>query len=191
MIKKLFKQISLAACVLTLFACGEESATKPESEDLSSSAESSVTSSAEATISWRDYCLEVINQYRATEGLTPYALAADSLQECADQQSNDDLASNKAHGHFGACKESAQNSGPNIDLAWYSTEKIIVDTYLEMMWNEKKLVESGERDPEKKEDFSYIGHYLSMSSKAYKTVACGIAKDKDGKQGWFNINFYR
>ncbi len=139
---------------------------------------------------WRNYCLEVINNYRATENLKPLTLAPEAKQSCADEQSAADLASGKAHGHFGDCGEFAQNSGPNIDLKWRDTEEKIVDTYLEMMWDEKKLVESGERDPAKKEDFSYIGHYLNMSSTKYTTVACGIAKKSDGTKGWFNVNFY-
>jgi hypothetical protein len=51
-------------------------------------------------------------------------------------------------------------------------------------------VTSGERDPDKKDDYSYIGHYLNMKGN-YKTVACGIALSEDGKKGWLNINFFR
>ena len=59
-----------------------------------------------------------------------------------------------------------------------------------MMWeDEKALVISGERDPDKKEDYSYIGHYLNMKGN-YKTVACGVALTEDGKKGWLNINFF-
>ena len=60
-----------------------------------------------------------------------------------------------------------------------------------MMWEEEKaLVTSGERDPEKKEDYPYIGHYLNMKNTSYTKVACGIALSADGKKGWFNVNFY-
>lgn len=214
MMKK-FSVLIMSMATAALIACGDDSGTSPnENADSSSSAEikssssnassssskevksSSSTdgkssSSAEASESnWKDYCLEAINKYRSTENLPAYTLADESKQECADKQSADDLAANKAHGHFGDCKEYGQNSGPNVSVTRYANEEAIVDTYLKMMWDEKKLVESGERDPNKDSDFSYIGHYLNMSSKRFKSVACGFAKSADGKTGWINFNFY-
>jgi hypothetical protein len=59
-----------------------------------------------------------------------------------------------------------------------------------MMWDdEKALVTSGERDPNKNEDYPYIGHYLNMKG-SYKSVACGISLNADSTKGWLNINFY-
>ena len=140
---------------------------------------------------WREGCLAKINEYRATENLKPLALASEEKQACADKQSADDLASNKAHGHMGACGEFAQNSGPNFSLSWRKSASAVTDAFLKMMWeDEKALVESGERDPEKSEDYSYIGHYINMRSKSYTKVACGIALDADGKKGWLNIDFF-
>ena len=140
---------------------------------------------------WRQKCLDKINEYRATENLDPLTLAPEEKQTCTDKQAADDLASNKAHGHFGDCGEGAQNSGPNFNTSWRKTAVEVSDSYLKMMWeDEKALVTSGERDPDKKEDYSYIGHYLNMKGD-YKTVACGIALSDDGKKGWLNINFFR
>ena len=100
------------------------------------------------------------------------------------------MESGKAHGHFGDCGEMAQNSGPNFNTSWKKTAVEVSDAYLKMMWeDEKALVTSGERNPDKKEDYSYIGHYLNMKG-YYKTVACGISLSDDGKKGWFNINFF-
>ena len=60
-----------------------------------------------------------------------------------------------------------------------------------MMWeDEKALVTSGQRDPDKKEDYPDIGHYLNMRKASYTKVACGIAISEDGTKGWFNMNFY-
>ena len=118
------------------------------------------------------------------------ALAPEEKQTCTDKQAGDDLAENKAHGHFQACGEWAQNTGPNFNTSWVKTAIEVSDSYLKMMWeDEKALVTSGERDPDKKEDYSYIGHYLNMKGN-YKTVACGIALSDDGKKGWFNVNFF-
>ncbi len=117
-------------------------------------------------------------------------LAPEEKQTCTDKQAGDDLAENKAHGHFQACGEWAQNSGPNFSTSWRKTATEATDAFLKMMWeDEKALVTSGERDPDKKEDYSYIGHYLNMKGN-YKTVACGIALTEDGKKGWLNINFF-
>jgi len=123
--------------------------------------------------------------------LEPLTLAPEEKQTCTDNQAAADLASNKAHAHFGDCGEGAQNSGPNFNTSWRKTAVEVSDAYLKMMWeDEKALVTSGERDPNKDEDYSYIGHYLNMKGN-YKTVACGIALSEDGKKGWFNVNFFR
>ena len=182
------------------------SATKPASSSAkavqsSSSVKTVVSSSAKAPASsatsnsffsenWRQACLDKINEYRATENLGPLTLAPEEKQTCTDKQAGDDLAENKAHGHFQACGEWAQNSGPNFNTSWRKTAIEVSDAYLKMMWeDEKALVTSGERDPKKNEDYPYIGHYLNMKGN-YKTVACGIALSADGKKGWFNVNFF-
>ena len=169
------------------------SSSSAKSKSSSSSAKSSSSSAEKSFFSktWREDCLAKINEYRATENLDPLTLAPEEKQTCTDNQAADDLASNKAHGHFGDCGEGAQNSGPNFSTSWRKTATEVTDAYLKMMWeDEKALVTSGERDPDKKEDYSYIGHYLNMKGN-YKTVACGIALTEDGKKGWLNINFFR
>jgi hypothetical protein len=138
---------------------------------------------------WREQCLEIINEYRATENLEPVALADEEKQKCADEQAAADLKSNKAHGHFGDCGEWAQNSGPNASMANGRKAADVAKYYLDMMWGEKKLVESGERDLDKDEDYPYIGHYKNMRGD-YTKVACGIAVSEDGTTGWFNVNFH-
>ena len=139
---------------------------------------------------WREYCLEKINEYRATEGIKPLQKADAEKQKCTTNQAAQDLGKNSAHGHFGICGEFAQNSGPNVSMGRYDSYESIVDTYLEMMWNEKKLVESGERNPESSEDYPYIGHYLNMKNARAAAVACGIDVSSDGNTGWLNINFF-
>ena len=172
------------------------SSSAKSSASSSSSAKQSASSSSSAEKSffsetWREDCLAKINEYRATENLEPLTLAPEEKQTCTDQEAADDLAENKAHGHFGNCGEGAQNSGPNFNTSWRKTATEATEAFLKMMWeDEKALVTSGKRDPDKKEDYSYIGHYLNMKGN-YKTVACGIALTEDGKKGWLNINFFR
>lgn len=187
---------------------GSEKSSSSASKDKSSSSEavkdessSSVTANSSASSSasenvffnegWREDCLAKINEYRATENLKPLALASEEKQACADKQSADDLASNVAHGHFGDCGEFAQNSGPNFSGSWQKNASAVAEYYLKMMWeDEKALVTSGKRDPDKKEDYPYIGHYLNMKNTSYTKVACGISLSADGKTGWFNVDFF-
>ena len=167
------------------------SSEKPAASSSSSAKSSSSAEKSFFSETWREDCLAKINEYRATENLEPLTLAPEEKQTCTDQEAADDLAENKAHGHFGNCGEGAQNSGPNFSTSWRKTATEATYAFLKMMWeDEKALVTSGERDPDKREDYSYIGHYLNMKGN-YKTVACGIALTEDGKKGWLNINFFR
>lgn len=178
-----------------------ESSSSVVSDDNSSSSASKEKSSSSETSAkedtgfinegWRDDCLAKINEYRATESLSPLSLAAEEKQTCTEEAAAADLAENSPHGHFGDCGEFAQNSGPNFNTSWQKNASAVAEYYLKMMWEEEKaLVTSGERDPEKKEDYPYIGHYLNMKNTSYTKVACGIALSADGKKGWFNVNFY-
>jgi hypothetical protein len=163
------------------------------SEESSSSAGSAEPASSENAFfneNWREDCLAKINEYRATEGMPALTLAVEEKQTCTDDQAAADLAENKAHGHFGDCGEWAQNSGPNFTASWLKTATDVSDYYLEMMWNEKKLVESGAADLNSDADYGKIGHYKNMRSASYTKVACGISLSADGKKGWFNVNFF-
>ena len=168
-----------------------ESGEGGSSAALSSGEGTTSSSGAVATADWRDTCLAIVNEYRATESLAPLALASGEKQLCADSQSGDDLASGQAHSHFGDCGESAQNTGPNVHMTFDRTYADYAQLYLKMMWeDEKALVTSGQRDPEKDEDYPYIGHYLHMKGN-YASVACGFAVSADGTTGWFNVDFFR
>ena len=177
-------------------ASSSSAALPPSSSSAATVSSSAKTPSSSAATNnffsdnWRQACLDKINEYRATENLAPLTLAPEAKQTCTDKEAADDLAANKAHGHFGDCGEWAQNSGPNFSTSWRKNAIEVSDAYLKMMWeDEKALVTSGERDPQKSEDYPYIGHYLNMKGN-YKTVACGIALSDDGKKGWFNVNFF-
>lgn len=140
---------------------------------------------------WRDSCLDIINEYRATENLEPLSRASDEKQACTDKQAADDLASESPHGHFGDCGEGAQNTGPDVRMYESQSYTDYAQMYLKMMWeDEKALVVSGEADPDNDDDYPKVGHYLNMKNN-YKTVACGFAVSSDGKKGWLNINFFR
>ncbi|SHL58397.1 Cysteine-rich secretory protein family protein [Fibrobacter sp. UWH4] len=220
MSRKWFAQLAVAPCAFALafglFACSDDSSgtnahidtgdeisfniptgngsSSSASEKTSSSGsaepESSASENAFFNEGWREDCLAKINEYRATEDMPPLTLAAEEKQTCTDDEAAADLASGKAHGHFGDCGESAQNSGPNFTASWLKNATGVSDYYLEMMWSEKQLVESGKADLNSAADFSKIGHYKNMRSASYTKVACGIALSADGKTGWFNVNFF-
>ena len=97
---------------------GARSSSSEKAAASSSSARSSSSSAEKSFFSetWREDCLAKINEYRATENLDPLTLAPEEKQTCTDQEAADDLAENKAHGHFGNCGEGAQNSGPNFNI---------------------------------------------------------------------------
>ena len=176
------------------------------STESASSTTSSAASAASATLTplqeyeqaqpfiddgWRDECLRLANEYRATEGVAPLVLADDDVQYCTIQQAAADMEENKAHGHSRMCGIGAQNSGPNFSTSWKKNATAAVQYYIKAMWeDEKALVTSGQRDPDKDEDYQYIGHYLNMRNSAYTKLSCGIAISADGKKGWFNMNFY-
>lgn len=171
-------------------ATAVSSASEKTSSSGSAEPESSVSENAFFNEGWREDCLAKINEYRATEDMPPLTLAAEEKQTCTDDEAAADLASGKAHGHFGDCGEFAQNSGPNFTASWLKNATGVSDYYLEMMWSEKQLVESGKADLNSAADFSKIGHYKNMRSASYTKVACGIALSADGKTGWFNVNFF-
>ena len=108
------------------------SSSSAKSKSSSSSAKSSSSSAEKSFFSktWREDCLAKINEYRATENLDPLTLAPEEKQTCTDNQAADDLASNKAHGHFGDCGEGAQNSGPNFSTSWRKTATEATDAFL-------------------------------------------------------------
>lgn len=149
------------------------------------------SSSSASKKDWKEICLDIVNEYRATENLEPLSMASEEKQACVEKQSADDLASGAAHGHFGNCGEGAQNSGPNVRIVAGKTYDYYAQMCLKMMWeDEKALVTSGKASLDNDADYSKIGHYKNMKGN-YKTLACGFAESSDGKTGWLNIDFFR
>jgi hypothetical protein len=104
-------------------------------------------------------CVDLINQYRATLGLTPYARWTEA-EACADGEAQSDGETGQAHGAFPACGENAQNECPG----WPGPPEEMIGGCLQMMWDEGP---GG-------------GHYDTMSSTNYTEVACGFHTFSDG-----------
>lgn len=109
-------------------------------------------------------CVDVINTYRATLSLPPYA-RWNKAEPCVDGQAQADSETGIAHSAFGVCEEWAQNVCPG----WSGTYADVLDGCLAMMWAE------GPGEP-----FSEHGHYINMSSTDYTEVACGFYTTPDG-----------
>lgn len=67
---------------------------------------------------WREQCLEIINEYRATENLKPVTLADEDVQWCTVQQAKADAEVDKAHAYSRMCGIGAQNTGPHFSTTW-------------------------------------------------------------------------
>jgi len=71
------------------------------------------------------------------------------------------------------------------------SEKDIINFYVPLAWNQKNLIEKGERDPNNEEDYIYISHYLEITSTKYTSITCASADPYEYEIiGWFNINYY-
>jgi len=110
-------------------------------------------------------CVDIINNYRATLSLPPYARWTDA-EMCASSEAASDSQSGTAHGAFGMCKESAQNECPGYGGS-YAT---MLPKCLDLMWKEGPGT-----------DFSAHGHYINMTNPKYTKVACGFATTAAGK----------
>jgi hypothetical protein len=111
----------------------------------------------------RQACVDRINGFRATLGLTPLARWTEQ-ESCSDAEAKSDSMTGDAHSAFGRCGEGAQNECPG----WGSVDQVVQDC-LQDMWDE------GPGEP-----YSDHGHYINMSNPDYERVACGFAKSADG-----------
>jgi hypothetical protein len=131
----------------------------------SSSAGSGGGSSAAPTGDAAQQCVDIINNYRATLSLPPYARWTDQ-EACASTEAASDSQSGTAHGAFPRCGESAQNECPGYSGS-YAT---MLPKCLDLMWKEGPGT-----------DFASHGHYINMTSTKYTKVACGFATTGAGK----------
>lgn len=141
----------------------------------------------------RQACVDKINSLRATKGLPPYERWKEA-EPCVDQQATWDEEHGQAHGAWGmklfpTCNGSGQNEclgqGPNG-----------IEGCLDSMWSEKDQAGCSGCDacadaynpncPNCEFNGATVcGHYVNMSAKYFRKVACGFSS----KGGWDAINF--
>jgi hypothetical protein len=108
-------------------------------------------------------CVDTINRYRATRSLPPLARWA-ANEPCATNEAALDAGTQRAHGSFGRCNETAQNACPN----WPGPPERMIDECLKSMWDEGP----GE--------FPAHGHYNNMADPRSTQVACGTTTLPNG-----------
>lgn len=114
------------------------------SSSIAYSSLSAIISSSSENTSFQDLCVQLANEYRTTEDLSPLSRASLTQESCTQDQASQDLKSGVAHGHFGSCEEWAQNTAPSVNVAFYKSEEEMLKRYLKMMWvDEKQLVLEG------------------------------------------------
>jgi hypothetical protein len=166
----------------------------------------------------RQICVDTINEYRATENLTPLKRAAPEVEACSDLGAKEDGDSGIPHGsarngwtEFPGCSQyksyftgplkGGQDACPGWPVggntAWggYATIADALKGCLKSMWNEKTTFQaSGKTREECQADqssggcFLTNGHYLNMSSTSYTAVSCGFYKMTNGNY-WMNQDF--
>jgi hypothetical protein len=112
-------------------------------------------------------CVDTINDYRATLGLSPYQRWS-AAESCSDDEAESDSQTQAPHGAFGQCGEWAQNECPG----WPGDPAEVIVECLAAMWSEGP---GG-------------GHYEAMRSEEYGSVACGFAVTGGGDV-WSVQNF--
>jgi hypothetical protein len=121
----------------------------------------------------RALCVARINEYRARVAVGPVSRRPDK-EACGDNQARSDARTRTAHGAFGQCRESAQNECPG----WSGSLDVVVERCLAMMF-----AEGPGSGPEH-------GHYVNMTDRDYRGVACGIFSGSDGEV-WMVHDFFR
>ncbi len=119
-------------------------------------------------------CVKNINMFRATENVPPLKPENDERRYCANNTADkDSKVRDQIHPHANQCGNQAQNTC----LDQMGTAVAATEACIKSLWDEKY------KDGVK-------GHYLILKSKDYKTVACGIYRQPNGKI-WLNQNFYK
>jgi hypothetical protein len=127
----------------------------------------------------RQDCVDKINMLRAGEGLPPLERWTDG-EGCADEESQLDHEANDAHGSFGLCRESAQNSCLRV-------RSLDISRCMDSMYAEGPPPTT----PCEGQCYQDHGHYINMTSTRYTKVACGFYAIPGSDQYWALQNFSR
>lgn len=137
----------------------------------------------------RQLCVDEINRYRALVNAPPVVRATDR-EACSDRGAQADGDSGRAHGSAmsGVCPAGAQNTCPGWPVGGRSGNADVASALkgcLKMMWEEGPPPSASCTGA----CYQQHGHYLNMSARGTKRVACGFYRMKNGNY-WMNQNFW-
>jgi hypothetical protein len=145
---------------------------------------------------YRQACIDRINELRATKGLAPYTRWT-SAESCVDQQATYDETNNSPHGAWIAKAIACDGYGSGQNECLGSGAAGIVGC-LNSMWAEKDQAGCSGCDActgpgadcpgcdfYGKTTGDVCGHYVNMSAKWFTQAACGFSS----KGSWAAINF--
>jgi hypothetical protein len=141
----------------------------------------------------RQACVDTINMYRTTLGLSALKRATPAQETCSDMGAKLDGDSGRAHGSAGMCPGlGGQNSCPGYPLRiGGGTVEGTLNYCLKQMWDEGEPAEGvAACKADRNGCFQEHGHWINMSEAGYGTVACGFYKMTNGSY-WMNQNFGR
>jgi hypothetical protein len=121
----------------------------------------------------RQQCINETNSYRARLGL-PALVPNPGKYACTDVDARGDAQNGTVHGGSGKCDFGAQNECPS----WPGPAGQMVSRCLASMFAE------GPGEP-----YSAHGHYINMTSKEYRSLACGFF-EMNGRV-WLVQNYFR
>lgn len=118
-----------------------------------------------------EYCVELINGYRAKVGAAPLKRSS-AVEAYANAGAAADAKSGRAHGHFSDTSGGGIAWAENEVPGWPGNVRDVITESLKMMWDEGP---GG-------------GHHDNMASKKWTEVGCGIFVTSSGKV-WVTQDF--
>lgn len=115
-------------------------------------------------------CVDRINQFRTQCACMPPLARWTEGEACADMMATSDSMSMEAHGGFKSRVCSPTGNGQN-ECPGYPSLNNVVGTCLQQMWNEGPPPMT----PCNGDCFQKYGHFLNMTNKSFKKVACGFS----------------
>jgi hypothetical protein len=128
-------------------------------------------------------CVDRINQFRMQCAcLGPLTRWTDA-EACADMMAQHDSMTGTPHSGFSGNICTPRGNGQN-ECPKYASETSVISTCLQQMWSEGPPPQT----PCEGQCFQTYGHFINMTNKQFKKVACGFFKAANG-QLWAVQNF--
>ncbi|MBN1654193.1 MAG: hypothetical protein JXA30_10485 [Deltaproteobacteria bacterium] len=150
----------------------------------------------------RQICVDTINNFRATVGLSPLARAPANVEACSDEGAKQDGESGNAHGSAGNCSawrlsgsplRGGQNACPGYRVGGWggmgSTLGEVLVFCLNQMWAEGEPPQGRAACMQDYAGcFLKHGHYINMTDTSYTAVSCGFF-NMGNNTWWMNQDF--